>query len=336
MQDLFFHQTLILLLLFTAAAAFLLTGLATRYARRSGVIDVPGARSSHLHPVPRGGGAGIVASVAISSLALLYIHEDLWWHWAVLPGFLGLGVIGWVDDHRSLSARVRFAVQLAVSFVLLAFTWRQGVVESVPQLLVAGLAILWIANLYNFMDGSDGMAGVQGVFCGLVLAWLFHRAGDDGSALLALLIASSCAGFLPWNLVRARVFMGDVASVPLGFALGALLIYGVMTGALPPGVAILVLSVFLVDASLTLAGRIIRRERWYTAHRQHLYQQLISAGWTHQAVLVLYQSINIALVLPAVIVAEAKPELSWLLASGLIATLTGGWYIATRRLGVTA
>jgi Fuc2NAc and GlcNAc transferase len=180
------------------------------------------------------------------------------------------------------------------------------------------------------------MAGMQGVFSGLVLAWLFQRGGASAMALVSLMIAASCLGFLPWNLARRRVFMGDVASVPLGFVLGALSVVGVIIGVFPVQAAVLVLAVFLVDAGLTLAWRVLRGERWYTAHRQHVYQQLIARGWSHESVLILYLSINIVLVLPAVVVTVSSPNLAWGVTLGLIATMIVGWILVIRRLGVTA
>jgi Fuc2NAc and GlcNAc transferase len=184
------------------------------------------------------------------------------------------------------------------------------------------------------MDGSHGMAGVQGVFSGLALAWLFHRSGANGMSLVSVMIAASCLGFLPWNLTSKRVFMGDVASVPLGFVFAGLTVYGVALGMFSGAVALLVLAVFLVDASMTLLVRVLKGERWYTAHRQHLYQQLIASGWSHESVLALYLSINIVLVLPAIVVSVRNPESTWFVTLGLIAMMIVGWTLATRRLGV--
>lgn len=313
-----------------------LTGAAAWYARRSDVLAIPDERSSHSSAIPSGGGLGVVLAWLLVSLALLPGKAPVLWLAGILPGAVALAVVGWIDDHRPLPARLRFSVQLAVSLYLLGLAWHLGLVESAPWLAAALLWMLWIANLYNFMDGSHGMAGMQGVFSGLVLAWMFHRSGSEGMALVSLMIAASCLGFLPWNLVRNRVFMGDVASVPLGFVLAGLCAYGVATGAFPGAAALLVLAVFIVDASLTLLGRVLRGERWYTAHRQHLYQRLIVSGWSHESVLVLYLSINIMLVLPAIVVTVRSPESTRFLTPGLIAMMIVGWSLAIRRLGVTA
>ena len=240
-----------------------------------------------------------------------------------------LAIIGWWDDHRSLSVRSRLIVQLAVSLYLLACLASSARLEGMMQMLTAGLFVLWMTNLYNFMDGSNGMAGLQGVFAGSVLAALFWQAGDTHSSLLALLLAAACAGFLPWNTGRARVFMGDVGSLALGFAFAALLVQGVTAGSFALPVGLLVMSLFLTDATLTLLARVIRGERWYNAHRQHAYQRLIAHGWSHGRVAVLYQVINLALVLPGIGVAVQFPALAWPVALSLMVFFAVGWYLLT-------
>lgn len=320
----------------TFVLSLIFTGVVTWYARRQGMLAIPDERSSHSIAAPNGGGLGIILAWAVVSVGLLGDSAPLLWRGGILPGALALAAVGWIDDRHPLTARFRFAVQLAVSLYLLAFAWQLELVDSIPILVMSGLWLLWIANLYNFMDGSHGMAGAQGVFSGLLLAWLFHRAGADGAALVSTMIAAACLGFLPWNLVRNRVFMGDSASVPLGFALAGLCGLGVVSGDFPAAAAVLVLAVFIVDASLTLLRRVLKGERWYTAHRQHLYQRLIRSGWSHESVLALYLSINIVLVLPAVVVTVRNPDIAWLAALGLTATLTVAWFLAIRRLGVTA
>ena len=203
-------------------------------------------------------------------------------------------------------------------------------------MLTGGLFVLWMTNLYNFMDGSNGMAGLQGVFAGCAMAWLFQISGHPDATLLALLLAAACAGFLPWNLGRPRVFMGDVGSIALGFTIGALLLYGAASGAIDPPVAWLVMLPFLTDATMTLLARVMRRERWYNAHRQHLYQRLIARGWPHGRVAVLYQAVNLALVLPAIGVAVRFPAAAWGIALAMTLAFACGWYLLTKTIGVLA
>ena len=324
----------------TVVLAWVLTGLATWYAMRAGLLDHVGARHSHRDPTPRGGGAGLVLALGLTTLGLAAGQMPGYWAACIAPCAATLAIIGWWDDHRSLAAGPRFLVQLAVSLLLLwcgsRGGWLPGWMNGALVMVLAGLFLLWMTNLYNFMDGSNGMAGLQGTFAGCVLAWLFAQAGDAPSTLLALCLAAACAGFLPWNLGRPRVFMGDVGSLFLGFSIGALLVYGVGSGAIAPPAAWLVMLLFLIDATLTLAARVMRGERWYNAHRQHLYQRLIAHGWSHGRVAALYQVINLALVLPGIGVAVLFPALAWPSAIGLTLFFGLGWYLMTRKFAVLA
>lgn len=323
------------LILIPAAAllSFLSTGLATGYSRRRGLIDHPGERHSHTVATPRGGGAGLVLSLLIFSL--LGLAEDGgFWIRCACPGILVLSLLGWWDDHASLSARFRFLVQLAVSIYLIGCGLESGWPGGVLPLVAAGLFLLWMTNLYNFMDGSNGMAGTQGVFCGVVLAALFQHSGDRELAIAAALLAACCLGFLPWNLGKARVFMGDTGSLALGFALGALLVCGIGTGSIALPVALMVSLVFLTDGTLTLLLRVFKGERWYTAHKQHLYQRLIVHGWTHGRVLLSYQAMNLALVLPGIVVAVNYPALAWAVVVIMVMVMGLGWYLVLKTIGV--
>ena len=331
---------MLLLIGSAAVLSFLLTGAATWYARRLNNLDLPGERHSHTEPTPRGGGAGWVLAFFLClgvAHALTGPVPDAGNGWlVVLGGTAVLALLGSWDDHRSLSARFRFAVQLAVSVTLLASFAGRGWVSGWPM-GIAGLGfVVWMTNLYNFMDGSNGMAGFQGVFVSAVLGWLFLRAGDPAGATLALLLLGCCSGFLPWNLGKARVFMGDVGSLPLGFLVAALLLYGVGSAGFSLPVALMVSALFLADGTLTLLVRVMKGERWYNAHRQHLYQRIIALGWTHGRVLLVYQVTNLALVLPGIVFGVNHPEWAWHVAVALGLVLGLGWYLTIKRIGVLA
>ena len=163
---------------------------------------------------------------------------------------------------------------------------------------------------------------------------LFDSAGQHNLALASAFIAASCAGFLPWNLGNARIFMGDVGSISLGFVFGALLVIGVGIQAFSLPVALLVMLVFITDSTLTLLGRILKGEQWYNAHKQHLYQRLIVHGWTHGGVALFYQAINLALVVPGIVVAVNYPALAWVVVMILILTFTIAWYLLIKRKGI--
>lgn len=320
----------------TAALSFALTGAATVYSRRVGLLDHPGERHSHRDPTPRGGGAGLVAALLAATLGFAAADMPAWWAWGAAPGVTGLALMGWWDDHRSLPVLPRFLVQVAVSLWLLGCFLALGLLTHAAVLAVSVLAVIWMTNLYNFMDGSNGMAGLQGMFVAAVLAGLFARAGDAGTSLLAVLLGAACLGFLPWNLGRAKVFMGDVGSLVLGYALAALLLAGLAGGAFSLPVGLLVVSLFAVDATATLLARVSRGERWYTAHRQHAYQRLIAHGWSHGRVATLYQAVNLAVVMPGIGVAVLFPEWAWPAALSVLALLFVGWYVVTRKTGVLA
>ena len=260
-------------------------------AEKSGMIANPGERQSHEHATPTGGGLGLIFSIIVTSLCLQLVLPlpGFWWQ-NMLPGVLLLAIIGWRDDRLQVSSLIRLSVQLAVSFWLIGFGWSGLSLGDIGLFAGAVVAMVWLMNLYNFMDGSHGMAGFQGMFAGVVMAVLFQVGEQYAMALLALAVASACAGFLPLNFPLARVFMGDVASVPLGFIFASFAVYGIQTNTISLPVSILIMSVFIVDATLTLLTRVIRGERWYTAHAQHVYQRLIAQGGSHRQVLILYLS----------------------------------------------
>ncbi len=274
---------------------------------------------------------------ALVCCSLWYFAGDGgFWITCALPGTVILSILGWWDDHSSISARWRFLVQLTVSILLLWCLVHSGWAATVIELVFAALFLVWMTNLYNFMDGSNGMAGFQGVFAGLVLAALFEQSSEHGTAIAAALLAACSAGFLPWNLGRARVFMGDVGSLSLGFAISALLVYGVVNQSFELPVALLVMMVFLTDSTLTLLLRVLKGEQWYNAHKQHLYQRLIAHGWAHGQVVLFYQAINLTLVLPGIVVAVNFPAFAWIVVTAMVLVFGLGWYLAIKKIGMIA
>jgi UDP-N-acetylmuramyl pentapeptide phosphotransferase/UDP-N-acetylglucosamine-1-phosphate transferase len=165
---------------------------------------------------------------------------------------------------------------------------------------------------------------------------LFDGANDYPATVLSLILAVACLGFLPWNLGRARVFMGDVASGSLGFAIASLLIFGVFSNEISIPVAWLVMLVFLCDSTLTLVARVLRGEQWYNPHKQHLYQQLIVRGWSHTRVLSVYQLINLVLVIPAIAVAVNRPLVATAVAALTTVAIVVVWLVVRRNIGVHA
>jgi len=235
-------------------------------------MDHPNARSLHETPTPRIGGLGIMAGVLVSTLW----QADA----SLLPVVLGASVLAAVsllDDVRGLPVRVRFTVHFAAAAACLLALGLTG-----WALLAGTLAVVWMTNLYNFMDGSDGLAGGMASvgFGALALAaWL----GDaPGLAFFCAAIAAAALAFLRFNFPPARVFMGDAGSIPLGFMAATLGILGAQQDVWPWLFPLLVFSPFIVDASVTLARRALRGEKVWRAHRSHYYQRVVLLGASHR------------------------------------------------------
>ncbi|MGB6105280.1 MAG: glycosyltransferase family 4 protein [Pusillimonas sp.] len=269
------------LLVVGGVLSFLLTACVRRYALSRSLLDVPNERSSHTVPTPRGGGVSIVVSF-LSLLALFGLLSDvehtIWW------GLLGAGAItaciGFLDDHGHIPARWRLLAHFASA--VWALFWLDGFSAvsilgySFPVgpviLILAAFYLVWMLNLYNFMDGIDGIASVEAVsvvLCGGMLYWL---SGHADMALIAMLLASAVLGFLLWNLPPAKIFMGDAGSGFLGMTLGVMSLQAATVSSNLLWAWLILLGVFIVDASLTLLHRLIRGEKVYQAHRMHAYQ----------------------------------------------------------------
>lgn len=240
---------------------------ARTYAHRRDLLDHPGERRSHVVPTPRGGGVAIAVALLLATAWLAFRVPG---HGALLAGFgVGLAlvsVVGWIDDHRPLPAWTRLAVHVLGGGAFALGTWVQYG-DSLATLVAFGGTIA-LVNVWNFMDGIDGLASTQAILVAPVLA----LAGGPVGLALALALVASTLGFLPWNFPRARLFLGDVGSGTIGFAIGGLVAMGTVSGPLASGISLLVLSAFLVDAGLTLCRRILVGERWWQAHASHAYQ----------------------------------------------------------------
>lgn len=238
-------------------------------------LDEPNSRSLHSTPIPRIGGLGVTPVILL--LACFFLAGG-----NTLPAILGTAILlaaSLLDDYYGLPALPRLLLHLAVAFTL---AWLAGL--SLPITFAVALAIGWMTNLYNFMDGSNGLAGGMAVigFSGYAAgAWL---AGDPGLTAFSLLIVGAALAFLCFNFGAARMFLGDAGSIPLGFLVGALGFEGVVRELWPAWFPLVMFSAFIVDATLTLLRRLLRGERVWEAHREHAYQRLIRSGWSHTKV----------------------------------------------------
>jgi Fuc2NAc and GlcNAc transferase len=261
-----------------ALVSWFLTGAMRRYALRSELLDVPNERSLHRTPIPRGGGVAVVlVTLAGLTTAGLLSKIPAEVAWALGGGGALVAAVGWLDDRRGVSARVRATVHAAAACWAAYWIWG----ELTPAALAGVVCIMWAINLYNFMDGIDGLAGAEASSIGLIAGALFLMAGRSDLAAVAFLVAAAALGFLGWNWPPARIFLGDVGSGFLGFTFGALSLIAGRSGALPLALCLLLAGVFAFDATITLLRRAARGEPWHQAHRSHAYQRLVQAGSTH-------------------------------------------------------
>lgn len=241
------------------------------------IQDVPNERSLHDAPIPRIGGVGLMAGI-LSGWALMLM--SLAW-WVVLP-LLALFAVSLLDDMRGLPVRSRLLAHV-VAAVILVFGSGMAA-QGILLALIMLPCVVWMTNLYNFMDGSDGLAGGMTLF-GFTMygvAALIH--GDETQAMLNFSIGAAALGFLYYNFYPARVFMGDAGSIPLGFLVAAMGLWGWQQGHWPAWFPVLVFSPFVVDASITLLKRSLRGTKITEAHREHYYQRLVQMGWGHHNV----------------------------------------------------
>jgi Fuc2NAc and GlcNAc transferase len=284
------------------------TGLARRLAVRIGLLDTPSERSSHSIPTPRGGGLAIVIAF-FSATAWLRIlgFLDPFTFIVFLAGGGAVALVGFVDDRGSVAAPVRFLVHLgaaALAVIILGglpicAPVNCGIAALWLARIAAFISIAWAINLFNFMDGIDGLAAGEAVFvagAGGSISLVFS--GESGLTAAWFCLAAASLGFLAWNWPPARIFMGDVGSGFLGFALAILGLATSHSLAIPVEVWPILGGVFVVDASVTLVRRMVRGDRWFEAHRMHTYQYLARAWSGHRPVTVLMSVINVCWLLP--------------------------------------
>ena len=319
-----------------AAAVFALTAWLTAwvrgYAIRRGMSDIPNARSLHSAPTPRGGGLAIVI-VFFTALALLswlqLIPSNL--AWALIGGGGLVAWIGWRDDQRHVAIKWRLLVHaIAAAWGVYWLGETTFLAAGLPAAWmwvergVIVLAILWLTNLYNFMDGGDGFASAQALCAAGAGSFLLYAAGAEGLALASLMLAATSAGFLVWNWPPASIFMGDVGSGLLGFSFAMLALASSQHGTVPVELWALLLAVFILDTTYTLLARMWRKEPWYSAHCSHTYQRLIQSGHSHRQVLWRLVAVNAVVLWPLSVWVWLHPS-TWPVVLLLIAL--SGWMV---------
>ncbi|MBM7060847.1 glycosyltransferase family 4 protein [Pseudomonas sp. UL073] len=292
---------------FVAGLTFMLTGALRRYSLARQIMDIPNARSSHVTPTPRGGGVAIVLTFLAALPALAATDWLSWpWMWSLLGGGAWVAALGFWDDHRHIAPAWRLCGHfLGAVWVLV---WSGGLPSfdvfgtnvslSWFGYVLGALYLVWMLNLYNFMDGIDGLASIEALCVCLGGALLYALLGVWKCGAVPLVLASSVAGFLCWNFPRARIFMGDAGSGFLGILLGAL---SLQAASIEPQLFwcwLILLGVFIVDATVTLLRRLLRGERVLEAHRSHAYQFAARSLGRHVPVTLLVAGINLIWLLP--------------------------------------
>jgi Fuc2NAc and GlcNAc transferase len=290
-----------------AGVSFCLTAIIRRYAIARSILDIPNARSSHSEATPRGGGVAIV--IAFLTAFMIFCIEDQ----LSFTSFLGVAVpgafvaiIGFMDDHGHIKARWRLLGHF------LATAWALFWLGGLPPIVAFGvffdlswfghllgvLYLVWMLNLYNFMDGIDGLASVEAICACLGACLLYWLLGLETLVWGPLLLAATVAGFLYWNFPPARIFMGDAGSGFLGVVLGVLSLQAALVSPPMLWAWLILLGVFIVDATYTLFRRLLRGEKVYEAHRSHAYQFASRRVGKHLPVTIAVGAINIFWLLP--------------------------------------
>lgn len=290
--------------------SFALTHVLRRYALHKSLLDIPNGRSSHTIPTPRGGGVAIVISYLVALV------------WMLCAGLIGrdpflamfgagalIAALGFLDDHGHIAARWRllghfFAAAWALFWLgglppisVFGMTLAPGVIVNV----LAAFYLVWLLNLYNFMDGIDGIASVEAICVCVGAAIIYALSGVATLVWLPVLLACAVAGFLAWNFPPAKIFMGDAGSGFLGIMLGCLSLQGAWISSQFLWVWLILLGVFIVDATVTLIRRLIRGDKVYEAHRSHAYQFASRRFGKHLPVTSAVGVINLCWLLPVAV-----------------------------------
>jgi UDP-N-acetylmuramyl pentapeptide phosphotransferase/UDP-N-acetylglucosamine-1-phosphate transferase len=273
-----------MLTLFALFVPFVLSGfLSWRLANARGywlILDEPNHRSLHTRPTPRTGGIAMLTAAGAGLCTAWIAGNHLPVDRPTGISILTLALVALVDDRHDLGAGLRLLMQMAVVVFLLYSShypdWNTMIYTA------AFLLLIWMINLYNFMDGMDGFAGGMAVFGFGTFALLAWQAGNLEFALGCAIIVTSCFGFLLLNFPPARLFMGDAGSTVLGLLAGIVILKAHIEAILPLWLGVLVFSPFIVDASVTLASRMLRGERFWLAHKSHYYQRLVESDWGHR------------------------------------------------------
>lgn len=284
---------MMVLLIVVFLSSLVLTGIFLQYALKKSILDLPNERSSHQQPTPRGGGIVFVTVFYLFLLCMFVTNAISQSLWLSLLGGIPIAIVGYCDDVFTVKIQWRILVHMiaaswGIFWLPISHAW------IVP---IAIFLTVWFINLYNFMDGIDGLAASEAIFVSIVAGIAFINS-DSSVSLLCFGLAFSVFGFLYWNWAPAKIFMGDIGSGFLGYFFAIMLWATVSPHKTSLFFWLILLAVFFGDATFTLLRRILQRKKWYQAHREHLYQKLVQKGLRHYQMTLLVMLVNMAILLP--------------------------------------
>ncbi len=314
----------------TCILCWIATKFILRVLHKLAILDQPNERSSHTRPTPRGGGLAVIAIVIIGWLLVWIFEKDYAPAdklWLLLIAGTMLAIVSFFDDiYNSLHPFLRLFFQgIAVTMGIISLPQEHGIFHDVLQteldLAVTGIIWLWFLNLFNFMDGIDGIACSQTTTAALGIFGTFILVPEIAYVdTYALILAAAAIGFLPWNWQPARIFLGDAGSIPIGYFMGWLLILLSSNGMWQP--AIILVMYFIADSSFTLIRRLSRGERIWHAHQQHYYQYAVKTGRSHGQVVFVITGVNALLVCLAFIALQSSVHGWYALSVGILLTVS--------------
>jgi len=318
-----------ILLLFSFIATYVVTRNALNYANKTGLLDHPCERSSHTVSTPRGGGISVVLVFLLSIVYLRYFTPNLDNHLFIsfFSGGLIVAAIGLWDDHSSVPAKLRLSTHFTAAIISLFFIADYPDIplfDNIIKLSIFGyffytIFLVWMLNLYNFMDGIDGIASVEAITTLLGIIIIFYLQGDTNSPRVLMSLVACVAGFLIWNWPPVKIFMGDACSGFLGFTIGLMVITTSNSEHVNIWSWLILLSVFIVDATYTLFSRVLRGYSWFSPHRSHAYQIISRHYNSHKKVTLGVLAINVFWLFPLTYLATFFEY--WAPVFGLIAIL---------------
>ena len=300
-----------------------------KIAQRNNLVDIPNERSSHKIPTPRGGGLAIVFPALSYMLWIGFEKTNILINFLFLGGtaFL-IAIVALIDDIKGVGTAIRAGLYFLSACILVFFIdWFPGFDYLGWSLIIFTiLCITWMANLYNFMDGADAIAAIQALIVTLPMGFILSMSGHNEIAMLCFVIFAATSGFLVWNWPPAKIFMGDVGSCVLGFVFGGLIFISNVLNLVSIYIWLILLSLFIVDATLTLIKRILTGEKWYRAHCSHAYQRYLQIGNSHSQLASKFLVFGITVLWPLTFVANKYPDKSLLITIFIYVSLSAIWY----------